>query len=220
MALQCIRESLIATFRQEPSATASNTVLDPEWLDQLTKKAKSFPQEQLTKSASLGTRAHGVIEDLCCGRDVEPEADLIAVAESFLSWKKSQPDLHIIDVEQLLYSEKHGYAGTADAIAMRTGGSRPGIIILDWKTSNALHADYAMQAAAYAKAWEEMNGETVAEAQVIRFDKYHAKYEARTVLSIENSFANFLHCLALYNGQKAPAFEDVPGVDDPLLPKE
>lgn len=121
-----------------------------------------------------------------------------------MNWKESEPDLQIIEVEKVLYSEKYGYAGTVDAIGARTGSDSYGIVILDWKTSNSLHPEYAMQVSAYAKAWEELHDSpgAVKEAHVVRFDKYKPKYEAKQVYSIEESFKSFLSCLNIYKAQK------------------
>ncbi len=35
------------------------------------------------------------------------------------------------------------------------------MVALDWKTSNGIYPEYALQVAAYAKALEEMTGEEV-----------------------------------------------------------
>lgn len=240
LALANIQKNLIKAFREDPQITADKTILNPTWMDQLIKEAKQRPQEELTKAATIGTRAHGgkanlfrqielcshpfylVFEDLCCGKEIEePEKDMRPLIEGFLKWKATEPDLHIIDVEQVLHSEKHCYAGTADAIAVRTSGTNSGIVILDWKTSNALHREYAYQAAAYARAWEEMNGATVSEAMVVRFNKFKPEFEARRIHSIEESFQAFLSCLGLYKSQKLAAFaDDVPEDDLGALVEE
>lgn len=124
-------------------------------------------------------------------------------------WQEQEPDLQIIEVEKILHSDKYGFAGTVDAIAVRNCDIRPGICILDWKTSNAIYPEYAWQASAYAKAWEEMNGcpGAVVEAQVVRFDKKKAKFEAKKVASIDKSFELFLSCLSLYNSRNFPHYE-------------
>lgn len=95
-----------------------------------------------------------------------------------------------------------------DAIAVRNCSNRPGICILDWKTSNAIYPEYAWQVSAYAKAWEEMNDQpnSVIEATVVRFDKKQAKFEVKKVASIEKSFEMFLNCLSLYNSRNESHF--------------
>jgi hypothetical protein len=44
----------------------------------------------------------------------------------------------------------------------------PKIVVLDWKTSNAFHSEYAMQIAAYTKAYEEMFQLPVHTASIVR----------------------------------------------------
>ncbi len=50
--------------------------------------------------------------------------------------------------EANVFSEKYGFAGTFDAVAVDKSGK---YVVLDWKTSNMLNSKYAVQIAAYAK---------------------------------------------------------------------
>ena len=65
----------------------------------------------------------------------------------------------------MLYSAKYRYAGAMDAVAYR--GGKP--VALDWKTRNGLYPGFSLQAAAYAKAPEEMTGNPVTGAWVVSF---------------------------------------------------
>lgn len=107
----------------------------------------------------------------------------------------------------MVHSHKHKYAGTIDAVAIRNTPTSTGIVVLDWKTSNQIYSDYALQAAAYAKAWEEMNSQKVSEAWIIRMDKYQPKFEAKKVKCIDSSFDLFLSCLKLYSNKTEDQFE-------------
>ena len=99
---------------------------------------------------------------------MEPEVppDLAQVVDNFTSWRrKAGLDIHL--AETMVYSAKYRYAGTMDALAYRKGI----MVALDWKTSNRLYPEHALQVAAYAKALEEMTGQPVKEAWVVRLGK-------------------------------------------------
>lgn len=56
-----------------------------------------------------------------------------------------------IEVERRVYSRRHRFSGTLDAI-VRTGRD---LVLLDWKTGKAIYPEYRLQTAAYQHAWEE-----------------------------------------------------------------
>lgn len=84
--------------------------------------------------------------------------------------------------------------------------AKPRIVVLDWKTSNQTHNEYALQIAAYAKAYEEMTGLEVAEAWIVRFDKIKAKYQVSKVADIDQAYETFLSCLHLYHSLSGQFF--------------
>lgn len=57
--------------------------------------------------------------------------------------------------------------GTIDAVAKVKIRGEEKIVVLDWKTSNSLHNEYAMQIAAYAKAYEEVYNVPVHSALIV-----------------------------------------------------
>ncbi len=56
------------------------------------------------------------------------------VVDNFTTWVSEQPGLQFVHSEAVLWSDKHIYAGTADAVARTSTGS---LVILDWKTGKA-----------------------------------------------------------------------------------
>ena len=54
-----------------------------------------------------------------------------------------------------------------DAVPYRNGQ----LVALDWKIGNGLYPEHLLQVAAYAKALEEMSGESVSEAWAVRLGK-------------------------------------------------
>ena len=67
-------------------------------------------------------------------------------------------ELHGDLSEVYIYSEKYRYAGAMDAIGWRQkpDGTRA-FVALDWKTSKATRSEYALQLAAYARAFARWN---------------------------------------------------------------
>jgi hypothetical protein len=105
-----------------------------------------------------------------------------------------------------VWSEEYGYAGTMDAV-LETIVPKTGeriLTALDWKTSNAIRNEYALQVAAYAKAFEERTGEKISKAVVVRFGRRSETYEARAVNDLEKSFDVFCSALHLFHSLNKP----------------
>jgi hypothetical protein len=98
----------------------------------------------------------------------------------------------------MVYSAKYKYAGAMDAVAYRDGK----MVALDWKTSNGLYGEYALQVAAYAKALEEMTGEVVSEAWAVRFGKKTPEFEAKKVTDLDGTFVAFRAALYLWKAMQ------------------
>ena len=84
--------------------------------------------------------------------DVEGEEANNAVS-AFRDWVRLN-DVEWHTVEQKLYHRGHKYAGTVDA----TATVNDEYCVIDFKTSKAVYAPYHLQCAAYAKAIEDMTG--------------------------------------------------------------
>lgn len=79
---------------------------------------------------------------------------------AFCKWIESA-DTEILENEVMVASAKHKYAGSLDAVGRKDGK----LIVLDWKTSNSIKSTYALQVAAYAKAYEETSGNRIDEGE-------------------------------------------------------
>lgn len=90
--------------------------------------------------------------------------------ESFLEWS-TQVGLEVLETEVPLVSEKHRFGGTFDALAVVAGR----VILLDWKSSGGVYADYIVQLAGYRELLRE-RGTKVDEAQLLRFGKEHGDF--------------------------------------------
>lgn len=142
------------------------------------------------------------LDDIPCAVELEP------TKKAFLAWKRliHSSGSKIVGTEMEIWSDKYGYAGTMDAL-LETIDSRTGertLTALDWKTSNAMRNEYALQVAAYAKAYEERTGEKVSKAVVVRFGRRSDTFEAKQVLDLERSFDAFCSALHLFHSMSNP----------------
>jgi hypothetical protein len=140
------------------------------------------------RAADAGTLAHAMIDafirnqayiepiDLHQEVAEETRAKAKHAFEQFRDWWEQS--MVVIDTtETPLVSEKHRFGGTRDAGA-RVNGKR---LLLDWKTSNGVYAEFIMQLGGYALLWEEHHPEDPLEgAQLLRFSKEEAGFTAHS----------------------------------------
>jgi hypothetical protein len=108
--------------------------------------------QQFTKNAQdLGTTIHHFAEDYANGQQVDIntlDEKLKPYAEAFMQFI----DLHkprVLFTEVCVFNLTHGYAGTADLIAILSNGKTA---ILDWKTGKNTYKESHLQQMAYANA--------------------------------------------------------------------
>ena len=133
-----------------------------QWIAQ---KGWEESQRIKTEAGTRGTVVHQAIEALLKGDElfrVHYSNDEFNRLVSFVKWFKEYNPT-ILDTEILLGSKKYKYAGKADAVMHLNTGT----VIIDWKTSQAIHAHFPLQVAAYAQAYEEMNKPQTIEATAI-----------------------------------------------------
>jgi len=141
-------------------------------------------EEARAGAPEAGTLAHDGIEAYIHGVDYFRDSELPGLIElhgedvvrlaregfaSFLDWYSHSGI--IIDpakTELTMISKAHRFGGTPDAI----GEFRGKTILLDWKVSKGLYADYVLQIAAYTKLVEEnFPGMVIDSAHLCRFSK-------------------------------------------------
>ena len=112
----------------------------------------SSAEDIKNKSAEEGTKLHRAIQGLFTGsQDPIPEEVLPAV-NAFQEFNAARKiELHPEFVERLIWSGRHHYAGTVDALAMVDGKFG----VLDIKTSTGFWPEYNLQTAAYISALQE-----------------------------------------------------------------
>lgn len=205
LALQKFRERLSERL-DAGTAHAVNAQEMDVWMEE----AHAHPASALGVAGGFGTTAHALIEDLLSPERaasvvVPPEYE--TVVQNFVDWKNSMPELQFLQNEMIVHSDVHGYAGAVDAVGMLGKD----LLVLDWKTSNRIYSEYALQVAAYAKAYEEMTGASVAHAWVVRFDKSARKPpQIKAVANIDQTFQAFVAAKTLWtylNQKYAPPHE-------------
>ena len=114
---------------------------------------------------------------------------------AFRDWVK-QNEVEWLAAEQRVYSRTHNYAGTVDAVA-RVNGE---FAVIDFKTSTRIYEEYYLQVAAYSKCVEDIYGEPVDGAYILRFDKESGKFDADKSDNIDVDFITFSGLLVGYRG--------------------
>jgi ATP-dependent exoDNAse (exonuclease V) beta subunit len=124
--------------------------------ERLAEETISRPLERSEIASCFGTEAHQLIEETLRGRSptIPPAyARLMSAFEALRA--KHRLFIAPEDTERIVFSERYGYAGALDALGRLPNGQR---VALDWKTSREMRPEYALQLAAYARAYEEMTG--------------------------------------------------------------
>ncbi|QNO12688.1 exonuclease [Arthrobacter phage Snek] len=107
---------------------------------------KKSPDRNTRKAADTGTAAHDLFEKMALGQNVgRVHPDLEPFVRHFDEFLKvAQPEYHFM--EETVWSDKHGYAGSFDAFAS-IGGER---LWMDNKTTRSgIHEEVGIQLAAY-----------------------------------------------------------------------
>ena len=160
------------------------------YVDTLTKRIPLAKAHQIEteKAFETGRLAHEMVEYTLRQRMNHAVGEMPRLNEeaafAFAAWEKWAEETHFTPkyIEQVLYSQEFGYAGTADVIAEIQIDNQPVLAVGDWKTSKAIYDEYGLQVAAYAHALLEMGHATqMPYAFVSRFPKtkHDAAFETR-----------------------------------------
>ena len=139
-----------------------------------------FAERKRDKAADLGTITHARVEGFLKSDPLDPEGipdDLYAASEHgylrFLNWWSSE-GMSVVESEKVMCFEDIGmaYGGTADIIAQdRTGR----LTLVDLKTSKKSrywpYAEIYAQVAAYAVAYENIEGTPIDRICIVRIGK-------------------------------------------------
>jgi len=151
-------------------------------------------------AADAGTLAHAAVDDWIHQKPVtfagEPEVCKKAQTafNAFLEWA-NQTQLVVTHTEMPLVSERYRFGGTFDAILVK--GKRS---MGDWKSSNAIYAEYLAQVAAYGILWEENFPTEPIDGgyHLLRFDKKFGDFHQHWWGELEAGKRYFLNLRAAY----------------------
>lgn len=128
----------------------------------------------VAKAGDIGSQVHALIEwtlraRLCQEPGPSPSVTSKKAEWALASWQRwaNSVDLKPIAVEQTVYSETHGYAGTMDLLALVNGEA----VVLDWKTGKAVYNEAHLQNAAYRHAIREMGHGDPKKGLIVRLPK-------------------------------------------------
>ena len=173
------------------------------WLDSMLEKAKARPDEVRDAAAEFGTMAHAAIELLCRYGHRTDSPDMQRVLEAFEEWQDSS-GLTIELSEVMVWHPDEHYAGGIDAVARTEDGE---LVVIDFKTGG-LYDEAAYQLSAYAVALEELTGEPVKHAWVVRIPRDEPEegkpaFQAKKLHDIEGAYATFYWALQLWKYTKS-----------------
>ena len=127
----------------------------------------------MKEAGRIGTLAHKMIEEFIKGGSVRLDdytPNEISQAKTayyaYYTWFADN-NVEFLETEMKLVSEKYGFGGTFDAIALVNGK----LAICDWKTSNAVHDEFLVQLAAYRQLIHENTEHKIRGAILLKLDK-------------------------------------------------
>lgn len=178
------------------------------WAFQQGKSGAERLYDAAEKAADIGTLAHAMVEasikgeppeSIFNGEAPEDQAKARNAFNEYLEWA-AQTDVKIVAQEMHLVSEEYRFGGTPDAIGL-IGNS---LCLLDWKTSNAVYPDHAIQLAAYRQLWNENHPDEplTGASYLLRFSKNYPDFEARKFGDLSEAWEIFKHYRAAYDLDK------------------
>jgi hypothetical protein len=118
-----------------------------------------LPNQVRDAAALKGKDIHALAEEIQHGHEVDVPTPYLAKVNGYVRFL-DEFDVQPVLTEAPCANRTHWYAGTLDSVAVFGPGApvkvRGRMFILDWKTSNGVYGDTAMQLAAYrnAEAWQ------------------------------------------------------------------
>lgn len=166
------------------------------------KEAPRHLYDVVDAAAEAGTIAHDMIEAFILGKPqpiVSAAPEILAKASNafaqFGEWHE-QTRIEIFTTEQPYVSEKHQFGGTIDAVGKDAKGR---VVLVDWKTSNAVYQDYLVQLAAYAILLEECTEWRPQGFHLLRVAKESADFAHHFYGELEEAKKAFLLMRELYD---------------------
>ena len=213
--------------RQYIRVTTSLGIIAKHRIDAWIKRIGHAKANQILETRqAIGIHVHKLIELTLKGEDCNLGGYEQEIQEGMCKFYEFQKvaSLKPDGLEQRLWSNKLGYAGTADFIGTYQSPQKiktpkglkqspflvrgreskfdtPSYVIGDWKTGKGFYDTYWLQAAAYAHAFKELTGIKVKGAFICRIRDGKIKVAEKTWDELELEFEAYAHALELYKWQ-------------------
>ena len=164
-------------------------------INYLLESSKSAQEQERLVAAQYGTTAHEILEQLSRG-----QSPYIPDEFSFLvsSWKEWVDKTGIIfeHAEEYVY-HTGGFAGSYDLVG--SIGSEK--VLIDYKTSKSIYAEYALQQGGYKLAYEEMTGETINRGFILKLPRgiHGGRLYIAEIQNLEMAAERFYPAFELYS---------------------
>lgn len=133
-----------------------------EWVKKVGEDADEIRDEAGRKGSSVHQLCENYDNEILCeilNENGNPQFKQIewAMFERYVEFRDRFPQFELIANEVHYISPGFGFAGTLDRIFEQDHGIGKTRILVDLKTSNALHNHFWLQMAAYVQLWNEVN---------------------------------------------------------------
>lgn len=150
------------------------------WSKKIALQQGKDSKEIVDDAANVGTLTHLLIESkiksIVPDISIYPKEDLKRAKNGYIgfcNWEKFwQPEKYVYS-EIKLVSEQYQFGGTIDIVAEKNNN----LHILDIKTSNYIHAEMAIQLAAYKRLFEENMNTCIDSMGIINLSKTNVEYK-------------------------------------------
>jgi len=154
-----------------PSVTEILGDAPKPWLEKWRAKWGVLADRKTKAATNVGNEFHALVEPLVLGKNVylPGKRRLDRMLLSFECWFMSS-GLQIKDTELHVVSKLYQYQGTFDATGYLADKPKT-LVLFDWKTSNAIYPDMALQLVAYAQAYFEQTGIWIKRGIIVHVSK-------------------------------------------------
>ena len=165
-------------------------------LELVHKAAKNAHRAIAFEAANIGKEVHAYAEAVLTNREIPKLSTPAALngATAFRDWYKEH-SFEVVASERMVFSERHFYAGTLDAIGVLNGR----LSLIDFKTGSGIYPEAYLQTILYQQAYEEETGQKIEERWIIRFDKVSGKFNAVLAMEHDRDLKGALAALELHH---------------------
>jgi len=158
----------------------------------------ALPNEARDGAGARGTAVHALAEQYIQGEEIDVTDELMPYVEGFAQYITDYEPTSITE-ELVVGNREHRYAGRLDSIQ---DVPSLGHVLIDYKTSNRIYGNFALQCIAYARADIQLkDGETVPFEPLDKAYILHIQpgtYDLIPVTVNDWGFESFLTCLDHY----------------------